>query len=83
MTRVAAEVPCRSHPVDLWFADMPADVERAKVLCRDCPIQLPCLRGALERREPWGVWGGQLFDNGRVLARKRRPGRPRKTDVPA
>ena len=20
-----------------------------------------CLDGALERREPWGVWGGQLF----------------------
>ena len=23
-----------------------------------------CLEGALERREPWGVWGGELFIGG-------------------
>jgi hypothetical protein len=28
---------------------------------------IPCLEGALERREPWGVWGGQLLVDGRVL----------------
>ncbi|MGI8491243.1 MAG: WhiB family transcriptional regulator, partial [Acidimicrobiales bacterium] len=38
----------------------------------------PCLTGAIERREPWGVWGGQLFVNGRMLAQKRKRGRPQK-----
>ena len=39
--------------------------------------------GALERREPWGVWGGELFDAGRVIPRKRPRGRPRKHPIPA
>jgi hypothetical protein len=30
------------------------------------------------RREPWGVWGGHMFVNGRILATKRRKGRPSK-----
>ncbi|HEX6577357.1 MAG TPA: WhiB family transcriptional regulator, partial [Jiangellaceae bacterium] len=35
------------------------------------------------RREPWGVWGGELFISGVVVARKRPRGRPRKTEVAA
>ena len=41
-----------------------------------------CLEGALARREPWGVWGGQLFLNGKILATKRRRGRPPKVARP-
>jgi WhiB family redox-sensing transcriptional regulator len=41
-------------------------------------MQEPCLRGAIARREPWGVWGGHLFLNGKILAQKRKRGRPRK-----
>mgnify|MGYP003341417293 CR=1 FL=1 len=32
----------------------------------------------MRRREPWGVWGGELFANGKVLAQKRNRGRPPK-----
>jgi WhiB family redox-sensing transcriptional regulator len=74
------DVPCRVNDPDLWFADSPADVERAKALCLDCPARLACLAGALERGEPWGVWGGEFFDHGVVVARKRPRGRPRKHD---
>ncbi len=42
----------------------------------------PCLEGALARREPWGVWGGQLFVNGRILPQKRKRGRPPKNPAP-
>ena len=37
-----------------------------------------CLAGALDRAEPWGVWGGEIFERGAVIARKRPRGRPRK-----
>ncbi|HEY3261486.1 MAG TPA: WhiB family transcriptional regulator [Pseudonocardiaceae bacterium] len=74
-------LPCRVGDPDLWFADTPADLERAKELCLDCPVIAECLAGALARREPWGVWGGQIFERGTVVARKRPRGRPRKADL--
>ena len=76
------KLPCTDDP-DLFFAESPADVECAKVLCRGCPARITCLAGALERREPWGVWGGELFLRGEVVPRKRPRGRPRKDEVAA
>jgi WhiB family redox-sensing transcriptional regulator len=76
-------VPCRSFDAELWFAESPADVEFAKSLCGTCPALQECLAGALERREPWGVWGGQLFVQGVVVPRKRPRGRPRKNEIAA
>jgi WhiB family transcriptional regulator, redox-sensing transcriptional regulator len=82
MARRAQALPCTEDP-DLFFAESPADVETAKALCRGCAIRLACLSGARERREPWGVWGGELFLRGEVVPRKRPRGRPRKTEVAA
>lgn len=73
-------LPCRANDPELWFAESPADVEFAKALCQGCPVRRLCLDGALERREPWGVWGGELFLQGAVIPRKRPRGRPRKED---
>jgi WhiB family redox-sensing transcriptional regulator len=75
------QLPCRSNDAELWFAESPADVELAKGLCRECPVRAECLAGALERREPWGVWGGELFLQGVVIPRKRPRGRPRKNEA--
>jgi WhiB family redox-sensing transcriptional regulator len=66
----------------LFFSDELQDIARAKHICATCPVMIPCLEGALERREPWGVWGGQLFLNGKILASKRRRGRPPKRPRP-
>jgi WhiB family redox-sensing transcriptional regulator len=74
------DLPCRVLDSSLWFADSPADIEVAKSFCHDCPARLGCLSGAVERREPWGVWGGEFFDHGAVVARKRPRGRPRKIE---
>jgi len=53
-------------------------LELAKSFCTDCPVRAACLAGALDRGEPWGVWGGEIFERGAVIARKRPRGRPRK-----
>ncbi|NHD17991.1 MULTISPECIES: WhiB family transcriptional regulator [unclassified Actinopolyspora] len=75
-----AHLPCRRDP-DLWFAEKPSDLERAKRLCGDCPIRSECLTGALSRGEPWGVWGGEIVEQGTVIHRKKPRGRPRKHPV--
>ncbi|HVB41530.1 MAG TPA: WhiB family transcriptional regulator [Streptosporangiaceae bacterium] len=75
-------LPCSADP-DLFFAESPDDVELAKSLCGDCPVRAGCLAGAIERREPWGVWGGELFIRGEIVPRKRARGRPRKEEVAA
>jgi WhiB family redox-sensing transcriptional regulator len=80
---VEEPLPCHRESPELWFAESPADVELAKSLCGPCPVREECLAGALERREPWGVWGGQLLLQGVVIPRKRPRGRPRKSEVAA
>jgi WhiB family redox-sensing transcriptional regulator len=77
------DLPCRVNDPDLWFAETPRELDTAKALCADCPARLACLAGALDRREPWGVWGGEIFERGMPIARKRPRGRPRKTEVAA
>ena len=68
--------------LDVFFSEDLGDIAQAKRICAECPALAPCLEGALERREPWGVWGGQLFRNGRMLATKRRRGRPPRVPRP-
>ena len=79
---VGLDLPCTEDP-ELFFAESPEDVETAKAMCRGCEARLACLTGALERREPWGVWGGELLMRGAIVPRKRPRGRPRKTEVAA
>jgi WhiB family transcriptional regulator, redox-sensing transcriptional regulator len=64
------DLPCTQDP-ELFFAESPQDVERAKAMCRGCGVRISCLAGALERREPGGVWGGELLMRGAPVPRKR------------
>ncbi|MCE5291729.1 MAG: WhiB family transcriptional regulator [Nocardiaceae bacterium] len=75
--RPPLKLPCREEP-DLWFADTPNLLEEAKLRCSACPVRQRCLAEALSREEPWGVWGGEIFERGVIVARKRPRGRPRK-----
>jgi WhiB family transcriptional regulator, redox-sensing transcriptional regulator len=75
---VRRPLPCRVEDPELWFAESPDQLEVAKALCGECPLRAACLAGALDRAEPWGVWGGEIFERGVVIARKRPRGRPRK-----
>ena len=82
VVRTKPALPCSEDP-DLFFAESPQDVETAKAMCRGCAARIACLAGALERQEPWGVWGGELVLRGTVVPRKRPRGRPPKTEVAA
>jgi WhiB family redox-sensing transcriptional regulator len=73
-----SDLPCQTDSADLWFSDTPAGLESAKALCGPCPLRDACLAGALDRREPWGVWGAEILERGVVIGRKRPRGRPRK-----
>lgn len=72
------DLPCQRHDPRLWFAEAPDELERAKALCALCPIRLACLAVAVDHAEFAGVWGGHLFDRGRIVPHKRPRGRPRK-----
>ncbi|HZC73213.1 MAG TPA: WhiB family transcriptional regulator [Jatrophihabitans sp.] len=76
--RAPLDLPCHRHDPNLWFAEAPHELEFAKALCRPCPVRQACLAGALRRKEPSGVWGGEIVIAGRVVPRKRPRGRPRK-----
>jgi len=57
------EAACLEHDPDLFFpsgATGPAwqELERAKAVCRGCPVRMPCLQWALATGQESGVWGG-------------------------
>jgi len=68
-------LPCSDNTA-LWFSEQPADLELAKASCRTCPLRRPCLAGAVERAEPFGVWGGEIFEKGKIVPFKRARGHP-------
>jgi len=73
----AVALPCHNSNPELFFSEKSDEISVAKSLCGGCPVRKECLKGALSRQEPCGVWGGELFEDGQVIARKRMPGRPR------
>ena len=79
------EARCRDGSAsltELFFSEALDDIARAKAFCGGCVVRRACLAAAVTRREPWGVWGGELLANGKVLAQKRKRGRPPKVAQP-
>ena len=71
------QAECRKHDPELFVPDgigrpSSAQINQAKTVCHQCPIRLTCLQDALKRGEPWGVWGGELFQAGYVVPEKAR-----------
>jgi WhiB family redox-sensing transcriptional regulator len=56
---------------DVMFATDEFSQLRARQICRDCPVAVPCLVAAFDRREPDGIWGGLSYEE-REAIRKRR-----------
>ncbi len=71
------EWECAGHPTPGLF-DPSDDDELAEALqiCGGCGVRELC--GSLGRaRAEWGVWGGQLLEKGKPLAKVRTRGRPK------
>ena len=66
----------------LFYSEDLSEIARAKAICGNCAVRESCLSTAVQRREPWGVWGGELVMNGKVLSAQRRRGRPPKVARP-
>ena len=65
--RVAA---CKDLRADELFVKG-AEQNRAKWLCKACPVRTECLAEALDNRVEWGVWGGLTERERRALLRRR------------
>lgn len=55
--RVFRECHKADH-ADVFFPEKGNQAHRAKKVCQECPVQQQCLQEALERDEPFGIWGG-------------------------
>ena len=47
-------------------------IERAKAICRGCPVRATCLEWALETHQDSGGWGGLSEEERKLVARRRR-----------
>jgi WhiB family redox-sensing transcriptional regulator len=68
---------CTGEDPDLFFpvgTSEPAlaQVERAKLVCRACPVRPDCLEWSLETCQDAGVWGGLDEEERREIRRARR-----------
>ena len=61
---------CRAGDPDDLFVTGAAQ-NRAKTVCRACPVRTECLSDALDNRVEFGVWGGMTERERRALLRRR------------
>ncbi len=54
---------CRDHPAEVFFPDevrgreLRRREDKAKGICRECPVLAQCRQHALASPEPYGIWG--------------------------
>ncbi|MEV0191873.1 WhiB family transcriptional regulator [Kitasatospora purpeofusca] len=77
---------CKGVDTALFYPEVDEDAEdieaaraaagwaerRAKMICAGCPVNRLCLAAALERREPYGVFGGLNAAERRTVLRHRK-----------
>ena len=67
-----ADGNCRSYAPAVFFPSDGVGVDRARAICKDCPVTATCLEYALENRIEHGVWGGcSERERRRILKRRR------------
>src|SRR6476619_7933180 len=70
-----AEALCRDTDPELFFpigttGAALVQIEHARAVCRQCPVQADCLDFALTTNQDSGIWGGTSEEERRVLRRE-------------
>lgn len=47
------------------------EIQKAKAICKDCPVMVPCLEEALEDPSITGIWGGTTGNERRLIRKQR------------
>ncbi len=68
--RRGATVEDIAYAHSLFFGETAQAQATAKAICRECPVQFECLRQAMARNEPDGVWGGLSAKDRQTLRKK-------------
>jgi len=77
-----AEGNCRLHPPATFFPSDGVGVDRARKICKGCPVVNMCLEYALDSRIDHGVWGGcSERERRRILKRRREEARDQSVTV--
>lgn len=63
---------CRQSDPDQFFAKSTPAVQKAKKICRGCPVREECMRFAVTNGEMFGVWGGLSQNELRLLRNRAR-----------
>jgi WhiB family redox-sensing transcriptional regulator len=66
---------CRDTDPELFFpigttGAALLQIEHARAVCRQCPVQADCLDFALTTNQDSGIWGGTSEEDRRVLRRE-------------
>ena len=70
ITDWTARAACKGTDPDELFVEGAAQ-NRAKLICRGCPVRTECLADALDNGIEFGVWGGMTERERRALLRRR------------
>jgi WhiB family transcriptional regulator, redox-sensing transcriptional regulator len=70
-----AQALCRDTDPELFFpigttGAALVQIEQARAVCRQCPVQADCLEFALTTNQDSGIWGGTSEEERRVLRRE-------------
>ena len=70
-----ADALCRDTDPELFFpigttGAALVQIEQARAVCRQCPVQADCLEFALTTNQGSGIWGGTSEEERRVLRRE-------------
>jgi WhiB family transcriptional regulator, redox-sensing transcriptional regulator len=63
---------CAQTDPDLFFPEVGERNPAAKAVCGRCAVREECLAVALDRREPYGIWGGLSADERKKLRTRQR-----------
>ncbi|MGC4769233.1 WhiB family transcriptional regulator [Micromonospora sp. DT44] len=61
---------CRQVDPEIFFPDKGESTRPAKSICARCEVQTECREAAMQRMEPFGVWGGLSERERRAIKRR-------------